>query len=178
VRDLEDRPLPAGRLREKPKALARADCILLTRLEAASEAELAALEARLGPARTFRVERRLAEWRALDGTVAEAPGRAFLLAGIARPERFERDVVGSGVHVVGRAFFRDHHRFRAVELEAAAAQARAGGAFALVTTAKDAVRLEGLPPLGLPVVVLHVEARIADEARLRERLLAAVRRAA
>ena len=178
VRDLEDRPLPAGRLREQPRALARADCILLTRLEAASEPELAALESRLGPARTFRVERRLAEWRALDGTAAEAPARAFLLAGIARPERFERDVVGSGVHVVGRAFFRDHHRFRADELEAAAAQARAGGAIALVTTAKDAVRLEGLPSLELPVVVLHVEARIADEARLRERLLAAVRRAA
>src|SRR4029450_3530048 len=117
-------------------------------------------------------------------------------------------------------FFRDHHRFRADELEAAAAQARAGGALALVTTAKDAlrlegptarqipprlrahepeaapaqaraggalalvttakdaVRLEGLPALEMPVVVLHVEARIADEARLRERLLAAVRRAA
>jgi len=178
VRDLEDRPLPAGRLRESPPALARADAILLTRLEAASEDELRALEARLGPARTFRVERRAVGWRTLGGHAAEAPGTAFLLAGIARPERFEHDVASAGVAVAGRAFFRDHHRFRADELRSVEKQARAAGATALVTTAKDAARLDYLPPLEMPVVVLHVGARVLDEARLRERLLSAVRKAA
>jgi hypothetical protein len=43
----------------------------------------------------------------------------------------------------------------------------------VVTTAKDVVRLAGLPPAGLPVLVLEVEAAIADEARFRARLLAA-----
>ena len=56
-----------------------------------------------------------------------------------------------------------------------AEQARRGGADAIVTTAKDAVRLEDAPPFGdLPVIVLAIEARVADEPRLRERLLAAV----
>jgi len=178
VHDLEDRPLPAGRLRERPQALGRADVVLLTRLEAASEPELRALEKRIGPARTFRVERRATGWRTLAGEAADAPARAFLLAGIARPERFERDATSAGAGVVGRAFFRDHHRFRADELAAAAAQARAAGASVIATTAKDAVRLEALPPLELPVVVLGIEARVVDEARLRERLLAAVWRAA
>jgi tetraacyldisaccharide-1-P 4'-kinase len=54
----------------------------------------------------------------------------------------------------------------------AVARARAAGADAVVTTAKDAVRLEGLPVAGLPVLVLEIEAAIADEARLRARLLA------
>ncbi len=49
VHDLDDRPLPAGRLREAPQALERAQLVLLTRLEAASEDELRALEDRLGP---------------------------------------------------------------------------------------------------------------------------------
>ena len=178
VRDLEDQPLPWGRLRERPPALARADCVLLTRLEAASEPELRALETRLGPARTFRVERRVAGWRSLAGDTATAPTRAFLLAAIARPERLERDVAAAGAAVVGRAFFRDHHRFRPDELAAAAAAARAAGASAIVTTAKDAVRLEGQPPLDPPAVVLAIEAHVLDEARLRDRLLAAVRRAA
>ena len=53
VRDLEDRPMPAGRLRERPSALARASLVLLTRIEAASEAELRALEERLSPERTL-----------------------------------------------------------------------------------------------------------------------------
>jgi tetraacyldisaccharide 4'-kinase len=178
VRDLEDRPLPAGRLRERPSALARADLVLLTRIEAASEAALRALEAQLGPERTFRVARRVAGWTRLDGAPAAPPSRGFLLAAIARPERFERDVAGAGVAVLGRAFFRDHHRCRTGELAAVAAQARAAGAEAIVTTAKDAVRLEGAATLGLPVVVMAIAPDIADEARLRARLLSAVGRVA
>jgi tetraacyldisaccharide 4'-kinase len=178
VRDLEDRPLPAGRLRERPDALARAHAVLLTRLEAASEDELRALETRLGAERTFRVARRTAGWRSLGGTETAAPPRAFLLAAIARPERFEHDVAQAGCAVVGRAVFRDHHRFRPPELAEVAARARTAGADAIVTTAKDAVRLEGSPSLGLPVIVLRVAADIADEERFRARLLAAVGRAA
>jgi tetraacyldisaccharide 4'-kinase len=178
IRDLDDRPLPAGRLRERPSALARADLVLLTRLEAASEAEVAALEARLGAGRTLRVGRRTAGWWALDGRPALPPARAFLLAAIARPERFERDVAASGVAVLGRAFFRDHCRFRADDLAAVVKQARAAGAEAIVTTAKDAARLEGTGTLSVPVVVMAIAAEIADEARLRARLLSAVGRAA
>ena len=178
VRDLEDRPMPAGRLRERPSAVDRADLVLLTRLEAASEAEILALEKRLGPERTFRAGRRVAGWRALDGASAVPPARAFLLAAIARPERLERDVAACGVTVVGRAFFRDHHRFSAGELAGVVAQARALGAEAIATTTKDAVRLEGASPLGLPVVVLGIAADIADEERLRARLLSVAGRAA
>ncbi len=177
VRDLDDRPLPAGRLRERPSALDRADLVLLTRLEAASEAELAALEARLGAGRTLRVGRRVTGWRALDGRPAPAPARAFLLAAIARPERFENDAAQSGAVVLGRAFFRDHHLFRPEELAAVATQARAVGADAIATTAKDAVRLEGAA-LGLPILVLGIAAQVADEARLRQRLLCVAGRAA
>jgi tetraacyldisaccharide 4'-kinase len=195
VRDLDERPLPAGRLREGPAALARADLVLLTRLEAASEDELVALEARLGRERTLRVGRRLAGWTPLEDSAAARdaaaeparaaqaapPARGFLLAAIARPERFERDVAAAGIAVVGRAFFRDHHRFRERELRAVAEQACRAGAEAILTTAKDAVRLEAAGPgpgrvLGLPVFVARVEALVKDEARLRALVLAAVQR--
>ncbi len=178
ARDLEDRPMPAGRLRERPAALDRAHLVLLTRLEAASEDEVRALEKHLGPERTLRVARRVVGWRSPDGAPAAPPARAFLLAAIARPERFERDVVGCGVAVAGRAFFRDHHRFRPEDLAQVATDARAAGATAIATTAKDAVRLEGAPALGLPVLVLAIAADVADEARLRARLLAVARRVA
>jgi tetraacyldisaccharide 4'-kinase len=178
VRDLEDRPMPAGRLRERPSALARASLVLLTRIEAASEAELRALEARISPARTFRVARRVVGFSALDGTAAAAPARAYLLAAIARPERFEWDVARCGVEVRGRAFFRDHHRFHAGELAGVAARAHAAGAEAIVTTAKDAPRLGGSSFPGMPVVVLGIAAEILDEGRLRARLLSAAGRAA
>jgi tetraacyldisaccharide 4'-kinase len=177
ARDLEDRPLPAGRLRERPSAAHRADVVLLTRTEAASEGELRALESRLGPDRCFRVARRVTGWTTLEGAPAGPPPRAFLLAAIARPERFEADAAACGVTVVGRAFFRDHHRFRPDELASVAERARAAGADAVATTAKDAVRIAkwGREP---PALVMAIAAEVADEERLRARLLAVARRAA
>ena len=174
VADLDDRPLPLGRLREGPRALGRADLVLLTRVEAAAEEQVRAIEQRLGPQRVHRVTRRVLGFRSLDGRPAERPARAFLLAAIARPSRLEWDVAGGGTLIVGRSFFRDHHRFRADEIGTAAARARAAEADAVVTTAKDAVRLEGLPETALPVLVLEIAAEIGDEARFRDRLLAAV----
>lgn len=178
VKDLQERPLPEGRLRERPSALGRADLVLLTRLEAASEAEIRALEQSLGPERSFRVSRRVCGWRSLGGAETVPPARAYLLAAIARPERFERDVAGSGAAIVGRSFFRDHHRSGRAELDDVSRRALAAGADAVVTTAKDAVRLQTAAALGLPVLVLHVAAEIQGEARLRARLLAAAGRAA
>ncbi len=178
VRDMRDRPLPAGRLREHPSAEARADVVLLTRTEAVSEPELHDLECRLGPARCFRVSREVAGWTTLDRVPAAPPARAYLLAAIARPERFEADAAACGVEVLGRSFFRDHHRFRAGELAAAAGRARGAGALAVVTTAKDAVRLERLWVFEPGVLVMSIAAQIADEERLRARLLSAVGRAA
>ena len=180
VGDLHDRPLPAGRLREGPEALGRAHLVLLTRLEAAPEERLAALEERLGPGRTHRVSRRVLGWRDLDGGETPGPDRVFLFAGIARPERFEGDAGASGAVVVGRAFFADHHRYRAQEVQRLAEQARSAGADALGTTAKDAVRLVELEPgaSGLPIRVLHGTVDFADEARFSRQLFEAVGRTA
>lgn len=178
VADLADRPLPAGRLREAPAAADRADVVLLTRCEAADEAELRALEGRLGPERTWRVTRRLAGFREPSGRPVEPPRRAFLLAAIARPERFAGDLAGAGIAEVGRAFFRDHHPFRPGEIDAVGREAVARGAEAILTTAKDAVRLEGMERPILPLVVVETEAVIVDEGRFAARLLHVARRAA
>jgi tetraacyldisaccharide 4'-kinase len=176
VHDLEDRPLPAGRLRERPAALARADLVLLTRVEAADEGHLQAVEARIGRERTFRVRRQVLGFRTLDGKAAPAPERAFLVAGIARPERFHQDAA-SLASVAGVRFFRDHHRYRPEDVRAAEERARREGATALVTTAKDAVRFPA-EAATLPVLVLEVAAAIEGEDRLRQRLLSVARRAA
>lgn len=180
VHDLDDSPIPAGRLRESPGALERADIVLLTRLEAATEEELQALEGRLDPDRTFRVARRSVGWRTLDGEDVVPPERVFLFAGIARPQRFERDAGASGASVVGRTFFGDHHRYRAEEIALLGRDARSAGATALGTTAKDAVRLGKAAPDApdLPLLVLEVAPAIDDEKRFRERLLEAVGSAA
>ena len=126
----------------RAEALARADCILLTRLEAATEPELAAIERGSDP-RDLPRRARPSEWLRSTGPRPGAGARVPARAGIARPGRFGATWSSPASRVVGRAFFRDHHRFRP-----ASSRPRPRGRGrrpALVTTAKDAVRLERLP---------------------------------
>jgi tetraacyldisaccharide 4'-kinase len=169
--DADGRPLPAGRLREFPSAAARADLLLVTQGERPASARLAALSARFGAERLFRVHRRVLGFFGLDGVPRAAPARAFLVSGIARPERFEADARVRVGQLVGQARFRDHHVFGVEEWRGVVGRARAAGADAVVTTAKDAVRLPG-DAGEPPVLVLRVEAEIEDEPRFRARLLA------
>ena len=161
--DLVDRPLPAGRLRESPSALARADLILLD----GDRAALAHLS-EAHPNRVLRLRRRVLGFYGLDGIERPAPARPFLLSGIARPERFHGDVTSRVGHVSGTAAFPDHHAYSAADVAGAESRARAAGADAIVTTAKDAVRL---PPSSLPLLVLRIAAEVDDEPLLRARIL-------
>lgn len=171
LRDLADHPLPAGRLREWPSACARADVILLSGPENASDDAFEAARASLGRERTHRLRRRTTGLTDVAGQPASWPRSAFLLAAIAAPERFADDAMGGSARITGRRFFRDHHDFSDVDLARVVAEARSSGAEALLTTAKDAVRLEGRR-IDLPVLVLGIRAEVADGDRLRERVLA------
>ncbi len=171
-------PLPAGRLREFRGAERRADFVLLTRAESAGEARLALLEAQLGRERCVRVALRPDGFASVsDGTPRPTPLRPFVVAGVARPERLLADVRGAAAAPVGQALFRDHHAFTDEECRAAAERARAAGADALVTTAKDAVRWPAVE-LPLPVLVLRQKLELLDGERLRQRLLSVAGRAA
>jgi tetraacyldisaccharide 4'-kinase len=166
--DLRDRPLPAGRLRESPSALARADLILL---DADDPVRAGVLAAHAG--RVLRLRRGVVGFFGTDGAPHPAPQAPFLLCGIARPERFHADVAARVGRVAGIAAFGDHHFFTTEELAAVESRARQAGADALVTTAKDAVRL---PAPSLPVLVLRIVAEVDEEARLRESVLAVANR--
>jgi tetraacyldisaccharide 4'-kinase len=165
--DLDARPLPAGPLREFPSALARAHLVLI---QGADSAAAASARARLGEERTCVWHRMPLGFVGLDGAPRERPRRAVLLSGIAAPQAFEADVRGLGVEVAGHARYRDHHPYRPKEVAAAVARAEAAGAEAVVTTAKDAVRL-GAPAPGPPILVLRSGVRIEGEERLRARIL-------
>jgi len=159
--DLEDRPLPAGRLREFRSALARADLALLS--------DTARDPAALGlPAdRCVSFRRRIEGVRDGQGRPRPLPDSAWLLSGIARPQRFAADVRALGVRVVGHAAFPDHHRFTQDEVAEVRRRAAEAAAGMLLTTEKDAERLprvEGTPELGIARLGLEV----VDEARLLE----------
>jgi tetraacyldisaccharide 4'-kinase len=165
--DLADRVLPAGRLREPLASAAVADAVLVA---AQTMSDAAAVGARLGVAESFQVVRELAD------PVAVAGGSALLnrgrpiyaVAGIARPERFFHDLHARGWTLSATRAFRDHHRFSSQDVAAIGAAAAASGAHAIVTTEKDAVRLEGLELGPMPWAAVPLRTSIEPAERFAE----------
>jgi tetraacyldisaccharide 4'-kinase len=160
-RDLGGRVLPAGLLRESPRALRFADLVFTDR--ETDGPRVAALR-RARPKDVFSLARTSFGFFPFEGTGVEMdpPARAFVFCGIARPERFAQDVSARGVKVAGTRFFRDHHAFTAADLASLSTAAGKAEATALVTTAKDAVRLRawtGPMPLVVMSARLDIEGR-------------------
>lgn len=171
--DLEDRMLPAGRLREPLSAASAADAVIVTGADA-SRAEAVARQ--LGVTPVFRTVVRIGAPRMVQPygePAAIAPGTpVFGLAGIARPERFFAAALGAGWRITGEQRMRDHHRYTRRDVERIVAAARRAGAAAVLTTAKDAVRLEAFAPFPLPFCWLPMEVAIEPAQAFREWLLA------
>jgi tetraacyldisaccharide 4'-kinase len=169
--DLKDRALPAGYLREPLAAAASADAALVDAGYLTAAERIGRL---LGVPDAFFVTRTLGVPRTLAGESVVVPtaSRVFLVAGIARPERFFSDVVSAGWQVVGTMKFRDHHRFSARDIGRFTRAARSAAASIVLTTEKDGVRLvpHGLGDVPIAAVPLMVSIEPAD--RFRDWLLA------
>jgi tetraacyldisaccharide 4'-kinase len=68
--------------------------------------------------------------------------RLFAFAGLADNEQFFASLRTDGLDVAGTMGFRDHHAYRARDIAAIKEAARAAGADAIVTTEKDAVKID------------------------------------
>jgi tetraacyldisaccharide 4'-kinase len=157
--DLADRPLPAGRLRERTTAAAAADAALVT---ATYQTAAERIGRALHVPTVFRVTRTIGAPRMVaaprETVVVPPESRVFVVTGIARPERFEADVAAAGWQIAGQLAFRDHHPFDARDVKRIAGAARAARCAIVLTTEKDAVRLSAcelgeLPIASVPLVV-------------------------
>jgi tetraacyldisaccharide 4'-kinase len=167
--DLEERLLPAGRLREPLSSLDRADVIILRQEDAELEP---ALRAYVGTeCRFWRVQRTLL----IPGGVK----RALAFCAIARPGEFFAALATTGVEVVERMAFRDHHRYTGSDIDRLAELGRRHGCDAFVTTAKDDVkldaamrlRLNAVAPLHIASLVIEIEDQDAVLAQLSAKIV-------
>ncbi|MFH1011949.1 MAG: tetraacyldisaccharide 4'-kinase [bacterium] len=148
--------LPAGPLREPTDALQRADIVLGVGLEQNDFSPAAKLAQSCG--KSF-LDALLRPGKPLLFSTQEAkepPEKIVLVSGIARPKRFYRCAVESGFHVLKHFSFRDHYPFCQSDIAQIERRASKLGAEAILTTAKDAVRLAGIS-FKLPVWILPVE---------------------
>jgi tetraacyldisaccharide 4'-kinase len=66
----------------------------------------------------------------------------FAFAGLANNEQFFDSLRANALNVVGTKRFRDHHRYTTADVASIKEAARAAGARAIVTTEKDAVKID------------------------------------
>lgn len=101
--------------------------------------------------------------------------RVFAVAGIASFDSFEQTLLQAGAKVVGTWRLPDHHRYTPSDIQEAQQRAQACHAEVIVTTEKDAVKLEEMPAtmLSPPIFVLDIEVCFSEgfwrwlEARIR-----------
>lgn len=163
--------LPAGILREPIKNLDRADCIVLTR-SSDRETELIERIRQVTNAPIFESRTTIENCHALhsrndvqDATEIDEPVAAF--CGIGNPRAFFSQLRGVAMDVRHEAAFRDHHKYSQADIDHLTEQARSKGAQALITTAKDAVKL-GSFRFGLPCYVADIEIEISGATKLLE----------
>jgi tetraacyldisaccharide 4'-kinase len=141
--DLADCVLPAGRLREPHDAATAADAVLVS--ARGEEAEQVA--ATLGVRTMFTLEPRFgaARWLSAspDGSAGPVGGTIVAVAGIARPQRFFGALRTLGWDVVREMPFPDHHWFTDADHARIAAAVRELNADIVMTTEKDAARING-----------------------------------
>lgn len=173
--------LPRGRLREPPAALERADVVLLTRADLASEEQRSAARAQIGrytPAPIFEASHAPTALR--DEVLGERmplhlEGMSVAaVSALADNEAFQATVQACGARIVAGLERRDHHHWQPRELQTFAREAERAGAQALITTEKDAVKIQPnwLPPL--PFWSLCIELRLGSDEAAFQALVSAV----
>lgn len=163
--------LPYGRLREPLSGLSRADCIVITRTDQAEDIQplISELGKRTGGCPVFLSRMNAIRVVSLNGSFATFPGsrRIAAFCAVGNPQSFFKQLRQDGYETVLEKPFLDHHSYTQKEIDSLTKAAKAAGAESLMTTAKDAVKLQSLK-FAIPCYVVEIEIAIEDEDRLRE----------
>jgi tetraacyldisaccharide 4'-kinase len=166
------RLLPAGILREPIKNLNRADCMVLTRTSDEGAGELIERIQQVTNAPILQSRTNVANIRRLDSAdggkeiaALNQPLAAF--CGLGNPSAFFDQLRGAHLDIRNETVFRDHYKYSQADVDRLTEQAKAKGAQTLITTAKDAVKLQPLT-FQLPCYVADIEVEIPDSAKLLE----------
>ena len=168
--------LPAGILRESPSELKRADCVVITRADdlnttAALQHEI---EAQSNGCPVFCSRMSLSGLRPIQGELdrslitAEKIKGSFVAAfcGIGNPESFFSLLQRGGYQLRHTQVFRDHHSYTQNDIDRFLRESITRGAKAILTTAKDEVKLRSLK-FELPCYAADIAIEIEKEENLR-----------
>ncbi len=137
--------IPAGTLRESFKHLSRADAIVVTRtnLVESTDKLVVRLRNRNAAAPIFFASNRIINVTKLSEPTSGVTyvGRVAAFCGLGNPENFFAQLRLDGFDVAATEAFPDHHQYSAADIRLLEKLAAKHSANALITTAKDAVKL-------------------------------------
>ena len=171
--------LPRGRLREPLRELRRADLIILTRTEQSQDVvSLRKQTERLSNGRPVILSRTQTKMlRPLTATTESntselsthpsslRPHTFAAFCAVGNPSAFFKQMQRDGYTLKFMRSFPDHHVYTQRDVGEIVSEAKEAGAEALITTAKDAVKLRSLT-FDLPCYVLEIELEFDDEEKL------------
>ncbi|MDT8066914.1 MAG: tetraacyldisaccharide 4'-kinase [Terriglobia bacterium] len=144
--DLDDRLLPSGHLREPVSALERSDVLVIPSNQS-SERFSAFGKPIWRVIRTMRVP-------------PKAPTRPLAFCGLARPQRFFKDLETRGIKPCAMVAFPDHHRYSLGEIDKLRKIADRNRADGFMTTQKDLMNLgdmvKRLDPIAIPILEMEL----------------------
>jgi len=167
-----NRVLPGGDLREPLAALQRAHGFIITGLTPDNNIKVQTFQKSLNqrfqdkPVFTARyhplplLKKGLARTISTIHAAEAAKMLLYGFCGIANPESFQQVLSRGKYNIVGFKTFRDHHLYTKPDIQDLTEYARKNGAEALITTAKDFVKLKTLIPSDFPIFSLNIEANL------------------
>ena len=159
------RLLPHGRLRESLEGLRRADCVVLTRCDGVKNVEALRTQVLdlIGARPVFASQMRPVRVVSLKngGETSEARGRVAAFCAVGNPSSFFESLTRMGYELAVEKSFADHHAYSQDEIDSLIHDAHQTGASALITSAKDAVKLRSMA-FSIPCYVLEIEIEIDD----------------
>jgi len=172
------RMIPRGILREPLSSLKRADIFVITKTNLIGGAgEIQERLARINPqAGVFEAMHLADGFYDLAGkkdiSLEELKSRSLVaFSGIGDPGSFEKLLQSQGI-TARCLVFPDHHAYTSQDFSLILKQAEKEGADSIITTEKDAARLEGFSlPSGKRLLVLKIKIAIKDEKEFDSRLL-------
>ncbi len=167
--------LPKGRLREPISAVKRANAVILTRQDTEQEAcPMIEASGFTGPVlKTFFSAVALIH---LQTGVSRPPLEIkdepiLVFCGIGNPDSFIKLLTPFGPKICGTLIFEDHCRYTDSEIEKIKKSAKGLGVKSIVTTEKDAVKLETGALQGLDIWALRIEIAFHEGAAQWESVL-------
>jgi len=172
--------LPRGRLREPLSGMKRADCVVITHADQVEEIDSLIEQVKpfvdSAPILSSRVRtsqlRLIHSPERVDNPLTQPVG-AF--CGTGNPKSFFTHLQSEGQHLSFMRAFPDHHKYLQSDIDKTISYASSVGAQALLTTAKDAVKLQALR-FDMPCYVVEIELEFNDERQFREIVRSAINR--